>query len=174
MEAVMSRSKEYDLVNVEYIDNPELRAAFEAARERFEAEGKNTEEILVFHGTLSENIEPIVANGFKIGGKADQDSRFEDKSLGYGIYTARHLPSAAMYSSKSVGPDGLIRVIGLIALRGAIAKPQLGARKAKNAVPLEMADSFDNDEWLVLYKSEQALPCYIVSLKPKAKTSGRK
>ncbi|ORZ38224.1 hypothetical protein BCR44DRAFT_1459095 [Catenaria anguillulae PL171] len=154
MEAAVARSREFELVDVEYVDNPALREAFEATRSRFEADGKESEELLVYHGTLLENIEPIVRQGFKIGGQSCQESRYPDKSLvrwflslGYGIYTARSLPSAAVYSKQSLGPDGLIRVIGLLALRGAAAHPQLGARKAKNAVPMDQADSFDNGEW---------------------------
>ncbi|KAL7749278.1 Poly (ADP-ribose) polymerase, member 14 [Sorochytrium milnesiophthora] len=137
----------YRLVKVEYMENPGLLEQFQCTRDQFAAEaGKDSDEVLVFHGTLAENVEAIQRDGLLVGGKAGHEQRYEEVSLGHGVYTARSVAYAAVYSP---GDDtGVRKVIGLLALRGAVTEPHLGPRRArKNAVPEDEVDSWDNSEW---------------------------
>ena len=64
---------------IEYIINPRLQEQFEKTREKLRECGHNSDEVLLFHGTMQNNIIPyeilrlkltfrIVTGGFKVGG----------------------------------------------------------------------------------------------------------
>ncbi|KAJ3048283.1 hypothetical protein HK097_010706, partial [Rhizophlyctis rosea] len=59
----------YQVTKVKRVENPKLRAAYKALRARFKSESIPYEQIYVFHGTAEKNIEPILCEGFKIGGE---------------------------------------------------------------------------------------------------------
>ncbi|KAJ3044880.1 NFX1-type zinc finger-containing protein 1 [Rhizophlyctis rosea] len=125
----------YHVTKVKYIINPMLETAYSKIEREFKAKGLETEEIYVFHGTDEKNIEPILREGFKIGG---QEVKMAVGAMhGPGVYLA-------VNSAISVGYA-----------RG--GKSMLMAK-----VLLNKKDDYDQSNVIVARRKEQVLPFAVV------------
>lgn len=114
-------------------------------KRKFKKRGLPIEEQILFHGTNSKNIEKIVTEGFKIGGKKGH-AVTNGTSYGKGIYTAKSNATPISYSrDRNV----------VIALKAITGKKNTHWRS-----PCKEKD------WIILQSSKQTLPCYIVHFNP--------
>lgn len=111
--------------SIEYVENHQLRDNFMMKQKQLKAEGFNSKERLVFHGTMLDNIDGIIKDNFQMGclvrklfGRGVYFSESPDVSAGYGAglllcrvllgevwvdSTSRDIPSP--YHSKLVKTD---------------------------------------------------------------------
>ena len=88
---------------MDYIKNAKLEEDFEAQKEKFEDEGKGTEEVLLWHGTNPSALEPILRNNFDIESAPVQpelgEGRRKKMVFGRGIYFSEVPTVSLMYGN---------------------------------------------------------------------------
>lgn len=117
-----------------------LHERYEKKKQQFIAENKPVNEILIFHGTLRENIDKIVKEGFKVGGEEGVAIRC-GAAYGHGVYAAAD-PEISVHYSKGHG-----MMLLSLALPG-----ELGKDYTLGGAP----------DIYVIKKGDQLLPRYIV------------
>ena len=98
------------IASIDYIRNPQIEEEYEAQKKRFENEGKQVAETLLFHGTAVANVDSILKNNFSLdqSPKQEQGSNRKKKELfGEGIYFSEMPAVSLMYGNGLV----LCRVI---------------------------------------------------------------
>jgi hypothetical protein len=87
---------------VRYFENEPLEQQFNHCRTTFDAAGKGSEEIWVYHGTDTiDKVNAIVGNGFKVGGRDPGVGVANGSSYGKGVYTAKGPSTPERYGSRS-------------------------------------------------------------------------
>ncbi|KAF7329954.1 PARP catalytic domain-containing protein [Mycena kentingensis (nom. inval.)] len=141
-----------------WIVNYELERKFEAARDKLRVlTGKEPEELQMFHGTPSQNIDSILAGGFRIGG-TDGHRITHGAALGYGIYLAPHAPTSMSYCA------GGNRLFACRVLAGRISQDRAFTMTLPSAaVGSGIAETFSgNTGVLVVRHTDLVLPCYMI------------
>ena len=91
----------FDILQIDYIENPRLANNFNQKRNHFKARGIDTQELALFHGTKEANVDSIMSNNFDPAkshrqryGRGIYFSEFPDICLGYGqaLLLCRVLP----------------------------------------------------------------------------------
>lgn len=143
---------------VEVIGNAKLVARYDSRkRELLRRQQRGTgggavlvEERLVYHGTAAANHEPIVKEGLRVGGRGV--NRANGAAYGEGIYLGAD-PAVAQSYARDANAFLFCRV-----LMGKTTKDrnEYTARAGRDW------DSYDGDNFCVVYREDQVLPCYIV------------
>ncbi|MCO5551811.1 hypothetical protein L7F22_005313 [Adiantum nelumboides] len=136
----MSASKRQRVIKVEYIWNQVLYDRYQNVKQKFSAQNKPDDEILVFHGTIPESIDKIVVEGFKVGGTDGVEIR-SGAAYGHGVYTAANPDTSIRYSAKG----------GMMLLSNAVCG-KLGEDYNKGG----------SGDVYVVKRGDQLLPKYIV------------
>jgi len=95
--------------SIKYIENPEISAAYEQQKEIFRKQGKvdesgKVEELLLFHGTTSTNLDSILASNFSVDATPRQlntklETRKKTMLFGKGIYFSEYPAISLMYGN---------------------------------------------------------------------------
>ncbi|KAJ3284514.1 hypothetical protein HK104_009888 [Borealophlyctis nickersoniae] len=101
----------YRVTKVEYVVNSTLSTRYAAKKHAFSKAKKPTTELLLFHGTAKANVESILRDGFKIGGRGGHRAA-HGTSCGRGIYSS---PNPLLPMTYSIGHSA---IIGFKALPG--------------------------------------------------------
>lgn len=150
-----------EVTSVEYYINPELERRFKIMQVAMKAKypkGEESEVILAFHGTKLENIDPIVKNNFDIQrlGASTGDKGY----YGAGIYFSE-------FPSVSMGYGNIGKLLLCKVLPGktyTCMHLMVGA----SCMPGYDSHGFDRDhngryKELVIFNSDQILPCYVIN-----------
>lgn len=125
--------------------SPNVKAAFEATKREFKARGLGTTSHWVFHGTDPRNIEPIMCDGFKVGGVDEGIKVAHGSSYGYGVYTAAGPAVPLTYS-------GGHTIILAAALEGSQSRGKTPA-----------CDSWaPQEDWVIFNRGGQLHPKYVI------------
>ena len=125
---------------VDVYESPALDAAYAAAA----AALPGSREIWIFHGTPS--VDPIMASGFKVGGKDEGVGVANGSVHGHGVYTATG-PDTPMHYARAGGASAVILAKALEGTRGAQGVGDCWAPRG---------------DWLVFKSGKQLLPKYVV------------
>eukprot|EP00051_Salpingoeca_urceolata_P005684 m.75835 g.75835 ORF g.75835 m.75835 type:complete len:590 (+) comp14495_c1_seq3:333-2102(+) len=132
-------------VNVTHVDcyeNPALVRKFDDTATKL----GDDEEVWVFHGTSSDSVPSIMQNGFLVGG--DGVAIKNGAAFGRGVYTA-------------TGPDTPMGYAGSQSRQIILARARRG--KCIGGHQRFGGDSWvPKENWLVLAKSQQVLPVYVI------------
>eukprot|EP00039_Didymoeca_costata_P033242 m.41482 g.41482 ORF g.41482 m.41482 type:complete len:648 (+) comp9771_c0_seq1:75-2018(+) len=147
---MMGQHRQLKVSHVDVYENQNTRRIFKETEQEFQQEGKGSL-IWAFHGTSEENIETIMKEGFKVGGKEVKIAN--GKAYGTGVYTATG-PDTPMAYGKAT-PGKVCGVILLKCLPGNKGPPE--QRKSLDSwVPASKKD------WLIFKHPRQLLPVYVV------------
>ena len=124
-------------------ESHDVQSPYDKNKSEFSTSRKPTEEIWVFHGTGTENIESICLEGFRIRGQ-DSHAIRHGAACGQGVYTAKGPRTPFSYGQGKA-------VILCKTLPG----------KTSNTVG--EGDSWArNEEWLIFKTAKQLLPVYVL------------
>ncbi|KAJ3035942.1 hypothetical protein HDV00_003289 [Rhizophlyctis rosea] len=132
---------------VEYVINATLFQRYEATRAKFAISNLPTNEEIVFHGTPVENIQPILKDGFKVGGK-DGHRVVNGRAMGTGVYTGKtpHVPLG-------YAKGGMCMIVA----KGLPGQPCTSGKCDK------AGDHYEAPTGVIVFRTaEQLLPCYVV------------
>jgi hypothetical protein len=130
---------------VDVYDSPSLDAAYAAAAAAAVAL-PGSRELWVFHGTGAASVVPIMAGGFKVGGKDAGVGVANGLVHGHGVYTATG-PDTPMRYAQAGGASLVILAKALEGTRG----------------PQGVGDCWaPRGDWLVFKSGKQLLPKYVV------------
>eukprot|EP00468_Gymnochlora_sp_CCMP2014_P003550 CAMPEP_0167751062 /NCGR_PEP_ID=MMETSP0110_2-20121227/6350_1 /TAXON_ID=629695 /ORGANISM="Gymnochlora sp., Strain CCMP2014" /LENGTH=180 /DNA_ID=CAMNT_0007636477 /DNA_START=942 /DNA_END=1487 /DNA_ORIENTATION=- len=88
----------YKVVSIDAYESPKTKEKFNALIEKFKKENKSVQTIWVMHGTRAENVEDIMCNGFKIGGR--ETKSINGTANGFGVYTSTYNTPPVTYGLK--------------------------------------------------------------------------
>ena len=173
----------FNIHRIDLIVNPKLQSVYEQTRREFERLGRNTEEVVLFHGTKPMNVEPyspltgldlsnrrILTGGFKIGGVGGHRCANGQSMVisaltvfrpnltfkGLGIYCTE-IASIPVNSYNGGGKS----VIALLCLPGTVSSTPI--HKAADKIGSETYDSYRSDGAIyVIRRPCQTLPCLLV------------
>jgi hypothetical protein len=128
---------------IDVYENPTLKTRYDATRRSFAASGKPAEEVFVFHGTASANVELIMKTGFRVGGR--DIAAANGSAYGIGVYTATGPNTPVNYA------QGSRQVILSYALTGNVGSAANGG------------DSWrPRGDWHIFRHGNQLLPKWVV------------
>ncbi|KIY52894.1 hypothetical protein FISHEDRAFT_69357 [Fistulina hepatica ATCC 64428] len=135
--------------------NYELEKRFEEARSDLEiVMDKQPEELQLFHGTASQNLESILADGFRIGGVAGHGIT-NGVARGYGVYLAAQIQVSLTYS------QGDNRLFACRVLPGRITRRPVMHPPRSTNIGEEPFDSYSDGSVYVVRYTSLVLPCYV-------------
>jgi hypothetical protein len=141
------QSQSQKITMVEVYENATLEVAYENKKNDLAAKGRGVNEVWVFHGTKSQNVQLIMADGFKVGGQGVPVAT--GTKFGQGVYTATSPTDPSTYTR---GDKKLILARALVGTSGPDEKSG--------------ADSWTpNKDWRIFRDGAQLLPCYVVHFK---------
>merc|ERR1719447_814921 len=157
------------IASIDYIKNPRIEKEYEAEKIRFQMEGKQVTETLLFHGTAVASVDSILKSNFSLDHspiQQQESSRDKRRMFGEGIYFSEMPAVSLMYG------NGLV-----------LCKVILGNCETFNPRPgtvqPDIPDQFDSREVKsrdsgvihVVRRPAQILPYCVIQLKNEALSS---
>ena len=155
------------VASFDYVKNPLLEEAFDAQKEIFRKEGKETTEVFLFHGTAVANVDSILRANLSLELFSEEQGKERKRVFGEGIYFSEMPAVSLMYGN------------GLILCKVLLGNCQLFSPQPEAKQP-EIPESFDSRAVIamegssvihVVKKPSQVLPYCVVQLKNEALSS---
>merc|ERR1719234_578761 len=158
------------IAGIDYIRNPQIEEGYEAQKRRFEIEGKQVAEALLFHGTAVASVDSILKNNFSLDHspiQQQESSRDKRRMFGEGIYFSEMPAVSLMYGN------------GLLLCKVILGECETFTPRPGTVQP-DIPDQFDSREVKtrdgsgvihVVKRPVQVLPYCIIQLKNEALSS---
>ncbi|KAF9032673.1 ADP-ribosylation [Hymenopellis radicata] len=140
-----------------WIVNYELEKRFEESRDILrDISGEEPQELQLFHGTSSENIDSILNNGFRIGGLGGHGV-VNGTALGYGVYLATD-PNLSLQYARNAS-----RIFACRVLPGRLTNAVQYTRTLPT-IPVGSGqfETFASPGVYVVRHTQLVLPCYMI------------
>jgi len=158
------------IASIDYIRNPQIEEGYQAQKERFQIEGKQVTEALLFHGTAVASVDSILKNNFSLDHspiQQQESSRDKRRMFGEGIYFSEMPAVSLMYGN------------GLLLCKVILGDCETFTPRPGTVQP-DIPDQFDSREVKtrdgsgvihVVKRPVQVLPYCIIQLKNEALSS---
>jgi len=148
---MMSKRKNYEIKSIEIVKNDELEKKFNAKKREFKELGIDDKPLLIFHGTLVENIEAILRHNF------DLRKVSNGRSFGDGVYFSEK-PEVSVRYTRDWKP--MSSLILCLVLKG------INSKEVTSPATFVNTEETSNGAWaIVVPNTDQILPKYVINFK---------
>ena len=157
------------IASIDYIKNPRIEKEYEAEKIRFQMEGKQVTETLLFHGTAVASVDSILKSNFSLDHspiQQQESSRDKRRMFGEGIYFSEMPAVSLMYGNGLVLCKVLLGNCESFTPRPGVPQPDIPESFDSREVK-----SRDSGVIHVVRRPAQILPYCVIQLKNEALSS---